>query len=304
MIWLPIVGNYAEIDAYASILAYTDLLNQRGKPAKAYIPKAPNYSVPATLRLRERENTNFNFTDQDQAIILDVSNPEAIHRFVPNHQILELIDHHFGYEDYWKQTLGDKAIIEPIGAVATSIFEWWGKCWDYEKMSVPIAKLLLAAILDNTLNFNAEITTQRDHNAATKLADIIQTPLSNFSAWYFDTVSQTILKDPYQAINDDRKVVSSPIDTEPLTFYQLTLWNARNLSDHILQKINPSENYILSIISISEKSNYIFTSSTALSNYFTNLLKLTKHGQTLRSNSLYLRKEILAKMQETSRFKH
>jgi len=36
MIWLPVVGNYADIDVYASIIAYADLLNQRGKPAKTY----------------------------------------------------------------------------------------------------------------------------------------------------------------------------------------------------------------------------------------------------------------------------
>ncbi len=56
MIWLPVVGNYVDIDLYASILAYEDLLNQRNKPAKNYIPKAPNYSVPAALRLPAREH--------------------------------------------------------------------------------------------------------------------------------------------------------------------------------------------------------------------------------------------------------
>lgn len=145
MIWLPVVGEYADIDVYASIIAYTELLNQRGKAAKSYIPFAPNLSVPPELRLPEYENTDFNLQPNDKAIILDVSVPEAINRLIPDNQILEIIDHHPGYEDYWHERIGNKAIIEKIGAVATSIFEWWGECWNYNKMSPEIAKLLLGA---------------------------------------------------------------------------------------------------------------------------------------------------------------
>lgn len=112
MIWLPIVGDYVEIDAYASILAYTDLLNQRGKPAKSYIPHTPNYSVPDELRIQELENPNFTLKPDDGVIILDVSVPEPINKLVPTSQILELIDHHPGYEEYWHAKIGNKAIIE------------------------------------------------------------------------------------------------------------------------------------------------------------------------------------------------
>lgn len=126
MIWLPIVGNYADIDVYASILAYENLLNQRGKPAQNYIPVAPNYSVPPDLRIPELEHKTFDFNPTaDQVIILDISKPELIYKFANDEQILEVIDHHPGYEEYWQEHIGKRAIIEPIGAVATSIFEWW-----------------------------------------------------------------------------------------------------------------------------------------------------------------------------------
>ena len=214
MIWLPVVGTYADIDVYASIIAYADLLNQRGKTAKTYIPVTPNYSVPDELRLPEWENAIFNLQPNDEAIILDISNPEAIAKFVPDHQILEIIDHHPGYEKYWQTRIGDKAVIEKIGAVATSIFEWWGECWDYDKMSPEIAKLLLGAILDNTLNFNADITTERDHQAASKLAKIAKTTLEDFTNWYFSAVSQTILSDLRNALIKDCKQVTMPAGQE------------------------------------------------------------------------------------------
>lgn len=306
MIWLPIVGNYVEIDAYASIIAYADLLNQRGKPAKTYIPFAPNYSVPAGLRLQEQENTVFNLQPDDEAIILDVSVPEAINSLVPDQQILELIDHHAGYEEYWHSRLGNKAIIEKIGAVATSIFEWWGECWDYEKMSPQIAKLLLAAVLDNTLNFNAEITTDRDRKAAAKMAEIADTTVTEFAAWYFSQVSDTIIANLEQSLAQDCKTVRLPSDSTLLAFGQLTIWDAKTITgEHtkIAQVMNNiSQSWVVSVVCISERRNYLLVSSDELTRYFADLLNLEKFGAWLVSKDhLYLRKEIIAKMLSVDR---
>ncbi len=300
MIWLPVVGTYADIDVYASIIAYADLLNQRGKTAKTYIPVTPNYSVPDELRLPEWENAIFNLQPNDEAIILDISNPEAIAKFVPDHQILEIIDHPPGYEKYWQTRIGDKAVIEKIGAVATSIFEWWGECWDYDKMSPEIAKLLLGAILDNTLNFNADITTERDHQAASKLAKIAKTTLEDFTNWYFSAVSQTILSDLRNALIKDCKQVTMPAGQETFTFAQLTIWDSAKIINQIneITQImdNNGQNWLVSIICISEKRNYILVSSPKIATYFTKLLNLRSQKGWLISDQLYLRKEIIAKM--------
>lgn len=301
MIWLPIVGNYADIDAYASILAYADLLNQRGKTARTYIPMAPNYSVPEELRLPDQENATFDFQSDDEAIILDVSIPEAINRLIPDGQILEIIDHHPGYETYWQERIGNKAIIEKIGAVATSIFEWWGECWDYDKISPQIARLLLGAILDNTLNFTANTTTKRDHFAATKLAEIANTTLADYTTWYFSAVSNAIISDLPQALLNDCKPLKSPLDsTSILGFGQLTLWAAKDIikQQEQIQKIMNANytDWIVSIVCISEQKNYILTSSSSLDSYFTKLLGLKKQNQWLVSNHLYLRKEIIGKV--------
>ncbi len=300
MIWLPIVGSYVEIDAYASILAYTDLLNQRSKPAKSYIPHTPNYSVPDELRIRELENSDFTLEPDDEAIILDVSVPEPINKLVPTSQILELIDHHPGYEEYWHAKIGNKAIIEKIGAVATSIFEWWGECWDYSKMSPQIARLLLAAILDNTLNFNAKITTDRDRAAAKKLAKIAQTTIEKFSEWYFTTVSSTITANLEKSILGDCKMVNFPPSNREIAFGQLTLWNTQNIlsnSEKITQIMNSrSADWTISILDISKRNNYLLTSSEDIADYFSKLLNVDRESQYLKTNQLYLRKEIIAKM--------
>lgn len=300
MIWLPVVGNYADVDVYASIVAYADLLNQRGKSAKTYIPSKPNYSVPDALRLEEYENTVFSFQPNDQAIILDLSEPNIIHEYVPDNQILELIDHHPGYEKYWDQRIGNRAIIEKIGAVATSIYERWGKCWTYDKMLPEIAKLLLAAILDNTLNFNTQITTERDRKAASGLAKLINTTVEDFAEWYFSETSNTVVADLYNSLLQDCKLATIPRGNINFNFYQLAIWDIKtitNQSNRIAQIAeSDSDAGIISILCISERRNYILTKSEQLAKYFTNLLNLKEKSDWLISDRLFLRKEILNKI--------
>lgn len=269
MIWLPVVGSYADIDVYASIVAYTDLLNQRGKTARAYIPSTtPNYSVPTALRTGAYEDAVFQLQPEDEVIILDVSVPKVINQLVPENQILELIDHHPGYEEYWQKRIGDRAIIEKIGAVATSVFEWWGECWNYEKMTPKIAKLLLAAILDNTLYFNAEITTERDHKAAEKLAEIAKTSVEDFADWYFTEVSNAIKHDLENSLLLDKKVVTVPEEKKELSFAQITVWDIRQLTidyaqiAQVMGKV--ARDWVASIICLKEGKNYIFTSSNRM----------------------------------------
>lgn len=299
MIWLPIVGNYTEIDAYASTLAYEELLKQRGKPARNYIPIPPNYSVPNFLRLGELENKKLDFNPKtDQAIILDVSNPDPIHKFFKNEQILELIDHHPGFEEYWHREIGNRAIIEKIGAVATSIFEWWGECWDYSKMTRPVARLLLAAILDNTLNFNAKITTERDRNAAKRLADLAKTTTREFGQDYFSSVSNTVLNNLNNSIINDTKTIAIAPIIPKLAFSQLTIWSATKITgqSNLLRQImnNISSDWMISIVSIKDRKNYILASSEVVEKYLTHLLELRGHQSWLISDKLYLRKEIIA----------
>jgi len=302
MIYVATPGRYTEIDGYASCLAYAELLNQRGKTARPYLAAEPNYSVPETLRIRELENFTLDFQPSDEAIILDISIPEIIMQYFPENQILELIDHHSGFEDYWHERLGNKAIIEKIGAVATSIFEWWGECWDYAKMSPAIARLLLAAILDNTLNFNAIITTDRDRIAAEHLAQLAGTTVADFAAEYFATVSQTISDNIADSIHNDHKPFHIPKLNLDMECAQLTLWDGKilqNRSTEIYHEMNNlSTNWLCSILSISDRRNYIITNNSEITDYLSQVLGLQRQGDWFISDRLWLRKEIFTKLLE------
>lgn len=298
MIWLPVVGKYADIDVYASIVAYANLLNRRGIPAETYIPAStPNYSIPAALRLKEYEGHNFGLQSNDKAIILDTSVPTLINEFVPDGQILELIDHHSGYEDYWYERIGDKAIIERIGAVATVIFERWGEYLDYATMSPEIAKLLLAAILDNTLYFNAEITTTRDHVAAEKLAQAIGTTVSDFAKWYFSEVSQTVLGNLGKSLSSDIKTVNLLEGNAPINFGQLTIWDAATIlprhAEISREMSKLGEGWLVNVICLADNKNYVFVDSPELAKRVIELLNAQENGVWLATDQMHLRKEII-----------
>ena len=77
----------------------------------------------------------------------------------------------------------ENANIEFIGAAATLVFEEYEKNNMLNNMIVDVAKLLMSAILDNTLNFTAKVTSNRDKRAYQKMQEIIE--INDFDKCYF-----------------------------------------------------------------------------------------------------------------------
>ncbi len=68
------------------------------------------------------------------------------------------------------RSFGSAADILPIGAAATLIFQRWESAKLLPLISKKSAVLLATAILDNTLNFTGQLTTQSDIRAYEALA--------------------------------------------------------------------------------------------------------------------------------------
>lgn len=303
MIKLPVFGNSVDVDVYASVLAYMELLNRNGRIAEAEFFSLPNYSVPSELRIFDLEKpADTTASKDDEFIILDFSIPEVIGKFVPEDQVIEVVDHRVGNEKYWQEKLGNKALITKIGSVATIIFERWGELWDYGEMSPRIAKLLLAAILDNTLNFNAGITTDRDHISAAKLAELLDTTVEDFADWYFSTTSKTLTDDLAASLVGDTKPFSIPRLGLEVLFGQITVWNSQEVvaqKELISQAMSEkSKDWLVSILDISKKQNRILTNNHEVGKYLLRLLSASENHDWLVTNHLHLRKEILAKVLE------
>ena len=285
-----------DIDAYGGAIGYAYLLNLKGIKAKAVCTGNLNESVtPSMLKLKYKLD-DYTKSEDDQFIIVDLSYKDFFDKIVEEDKVIEIIDHHYGYEEYWRKKLDKKAIIEQVGAMATIIVEMYEKDNLLEKMPVDIAKLLMAAILDNTLNLKSNVTTNRDIESYNKLQNIVQD--ENFAQDYFMECQQVIEKDFSQAIRNDIKI--EDIDYSlPRVIGQLVLWDKTLLWENkeIIKEVlnEKGDKWIMNVICLKEGKNYIMASDKEVMQNLEELLETKANDEIIELNRLMLRKEIMKK---------
>jgi len=219
----------SDMDSLACSIAYSELLRLEGKDAVAYIPKEPGSSVTDEIK-----SWNFEYEiepkpedlENIEFVLVDTTDPHTFPKFVAEEKIVEIYDHHYGYEDYWKQKLGKKATIDMIGACATLIWEEYKKRGFADKISQVSAKLLYAAIVSNTLNFKATITSPRDAQAFQELSEKANIPKEWIEKYFIDQ-EEYIYKNPRQAVIDDIKIIEFPNLGKKITIGQIELWDSK-----------------------------------------------------------------------------
>lgn len=294
-------GNrYIDIDAYAGCIAYAYLLNLKGIEAKAVSTAKINESITTNLLNLETKLDKYKENDNNQFVIIDVSNKDYFDDIVNEKQIIEVIDHHLGHEEYWKNRLGEKAKIEFIGAVATIIVELYEKENLLNKMPKDIAELLMSAILDNTLNFKAKVTNKRDKIAYGKLEKIVNYK-GNYAEKYFLECQQEIEKDFVKAIENDTKIEKIN-DILPTVFSQLVVWDKRYILDN--EKVlydtlsNIGKDWMFNLICLKDEKSYIISNDVKIQKKLEKLLNGTFKGDIMELKEVWLRKEIIARALE------
>ena len=294
MIVITVGKSYIDIDGYASSIAYRELLKIKGIESRFVSNAVLNYSITDSLRNIPYNIDDYSINSNDKYIILDLSDKSYFSLFVDENKIVEIIDHHPGFKDYWYKKLGNNAIIEPIGSVATIIIEKYIQDNLLDKMDKNIAKLLMAAILDNTLNFTANITTNRDKIAYKRLEEI--TNEYDYASKYFSECQKYIENNLKQSIDNDIKFQKIS-DYLPKVLGQLTIWNIDKLlkkRDLINQIMNNYDNeWILNIISLSNNTSYIIYSNEETKNKLKQILNCYEKDEFLIKTPAILRKEIM-----------
>lgn len=285
--------KYIDIDAYASMIAYRELLRALGEDAIAVSTAKLNQSVPKMIQELDYSLDEMpeNF-DEAEFIILDVSNPEFFDTFVKPGRIIEVVDHHVGFEDYWKERLGNRAEIEQIGSVCTIIFEKIVVAKKLDILTPDLCKLMVAGILDNTLNFGADVTDERDSQAWSAL--VKQGGLSeNFGDKYFEACYAKIKENPIGAIRDDTKIeeVSSML---PEVFGQMIVPKVEDFDISALRlAFAEYPEWIMNVIALKDRKSYIYFSGDGVKEKLEKLFEKKAEGGSIILEKFKLRKEIM-----------
>lgn len=288
-------SRYIDIDAYAGCISYSYLLNLKGIKSRAVSTAKLNESITKKLLELGIKLDKYEPTDDDEFIIIDVSDKKFFDNIVQENKIIEVIDHHTGFQEYWKERLGNNSKIEFIGSVVTIIFELYEKENLQDKITKDIAYLMMSAILDNTLNFKAKITNHRDIIAYQKLKKISKGS-ENYASEYFLDCQEIIETDLRKALENDTKIgiVSEKL---PNIFSQLTSWNKNNILENkkvIFDTLNNFGNeWILNLICLEEGKSYIIASNDLLLQSIKELLDGNINEYYLECENVWLRKEII-----------
>ncbi len=289
-------ATYLDIDAYACSVAMAELLQLKGIDAIAYSDAPCNYSVCPSLMAEGQLVTDLlqELEKKAKYIIVDVSDPDYLKDNVPLDGIVEVYDHHVGFEDYWNKRIGDGSHIEFIGAAATLIYREWKKSGLEDKMSRSSALLLIAAILDNTLNLTSSNTTEEDRivfEALCRKEGVDEA----WCAAYFSEVQTSVEADLKNAIFKDIKAISNS-EILPSRMAQLCVWDGEGIIKklpEIRQYFDGKDNWLMNIIDIKHRCSYFVTDNSVCQAGLEDIFGVRFESGVARSPVPYLRKEII-----------
>ncbi|PJB22593.1 hypothetical protein CO112_03520 [Candidatus Dojkabacteria bacterium CG_4_9_14_3_um_filter_150_Dojkabacteria_WS6_41_13] len=222
-------NRFTDIDGYACCIAYADLLRKEGKDAIAVLPGILNESViPQVKAMPAMYDTTLISTSEDVFVMQDISEIKTFAGFVILDKVVEVFDHHFGYELEWRERIGERAKIEKIGACATLVVEEACNRNLLKDLDMSSQKLLYTAIFANSLNLKSSNTTPRDIHALELLAPLVDFP-SNWQEIYFEAMQKNILLDPINSLKNDLKITE--INGKEWAIGQLELWNGKAFFD-------------------------------------------------------------------------
>lgn len=221
--------EFIDIDAFACAIAYHELLSKEGVESRVVFVGNLNHSITKLVKHQVTSkdltpfDTSYQLTPNDRIVYVDLSDPDhfAFGKGTID-QIVELYDHHYGFEKYWHNKLGDQSHIEHLGAAGTLIWEEFQKRAFADSISAESANLLSLAILQNTLNFTSTETNDRDRNAFTELGKY-RTMKKGWETEYFSQCANEMKEHFGATLQNDTKIIERYFDEHPFVFSQLEI---------------------------------------------------------------------------------
>lgn len=287
--------SFLDIDAFASCIAYVELLNLTGT-SSLFVSGAPlNYSIPSSIREWDAPmNRQYDPNPADRFTVINVSDPAWFDEIVEGDKVEEIIDHHPGFEGYWldRKVTAD---IDYIGSSSTQIYERWVRAGRIDNISELSAQLLLCGILDNTLKLSSAVTTDRDRQAYADLMMLCELTL-DWPQRYFGECQKMVERNFSGALKGDRKIMNFPGYDEPVEISQVSVWDASQLvevSQESLKNYKGGHPYMINLVSIAEGRSYLLTTDPIVQTFFSSIVETKFNGEIAHTDRLWLRKEMM-----------
>lgn len=292
-----------DLDGFASAVAYAEYLQKTGKDAAAGIIGGPDIETKYILkRFNFDEPKYLNDTDDyDKIILTDASELNGLLGKVDPVKVMEVIDHRrINQADKFPNA---KFQIEFVGAAATLIAE------KFMRNKIIISKssaiLLYGAIISNTLNFKAGVTTDRDRTAEKWLNTRAKLP-TDFWKDLFRAKSDLSCSKLAERIEND--FARFEIGGNQVGIAQIEIIGVKKLLDErlneiisTLDKIKREKNLDIifqNTIELDEMKNYIIATDPETQNLLTRALTIKFTGSVAIRSELIMRKQIVPLLKE------
>lgn len=205
-----IVTSYSrpDLDGTACMFAYAEFLNNSGQTTLPSAAKEPRIEARFLLTKLNLKVPRAPIRINSKVILVDASNPIGISKLIKPENVVEIIDHRLSHEiEVYPNA---KSQIELVGAAATLIAE---KFFATKiRPSHPSTWLLYGAIISNTLNFKAKVTTDRDMKMAGWLKELGDIP-DSLPDEMFDYKSESIFANLEESMREElaRKNISGKL---------------------------------------------------------------------------------------------
>lgn len=287
-----------DLDGTAGAIGYAEFLQKHGMLAVAGTIGEPHEEAQYMF-------TRFGFAkplllshteDFEKVILVDASDLGGLEGKVAPEKVIEIIDHRKIHQaDKFPNA---KTQIELVGATATLVAEKFMHA--NTEISVPSTTLLYGAIISNTLNFKATVTTDRDRKTAAWLNETAKLP-EHFWKELFMAKSDLSGNKLSERIYGDFNSVT--IGQTTIGIAQIEMIGAKKLMDerkeeavkilNALKKEKQWDMVFQSTIDLEESKNYLLTDDPKMQQLLEKALNVTFNGMIAERKDVLMRKQII-----------
>lgn len=292
-----------DLDGVACAVGMAELLRRQGMDVRAAVfgtPSAEARWVMETYEIPAPPDGQTLLAPDTEIILLDASNPLDLERAFLVTSVVEIIDHReaHGAKEFPNVR---RVQVELVGSCATLVAERMQAA-----NITPVrdtARLLFGAIMSNTVNFRAPVTTDRDRRMADWLVPIAALP-ATFALDMFAAKSdlsgaklrETIIGDYTVKEFGGTRIICFQVEANGIAeLYQ----TRREEIEAIMREVCAEERCVYSScngIDLAEARTYLLVTDEASQHLFERALRATFHDRIASFDWIYGRKQMMPKI--------